>query len=323
MDGFMIVGVTGGTGFIGEKLVERHLQQGDSVRVLSRKPLRARVVGGGGELQGCLGDLTDEACDLSKFVSGLDLLYHCAGELIQPSRMHALHVEGTSRLVSAATGKVGNWVQLSSVGAYGPVASGVVTEESLAAPVGPYEITKTISDEIVTKGAEVGGFNCTILRPSNVYGPSMGNRSLFQMISMLDRGLFFFIGPPGALTNYIHVDNVVDALLLCGKSTGKGVRVYNLSDCCTLEYLIGCLSSSLERPAPRLRVPLQLARMMARALSKISWFPLTESRVSALTLRSKYSTERIEHELGYRHRVSIEDGMSELVGQWRENGRSN
>jgi nucleoside-diphosphate-sugar epimerase len=317
----MNVGITGGTGFIGEKLVERHLQQGDSVRILSRKPLRARVVGGG-KLQGCLGDLADEACNLSKFVSNLDLLYHCAGELTQPSRMRALHVEGTARLISAATGKVGNWVQLSSVGAYGPVASGVVTEERCTAPEGPYEISKTISDEIVTRAAEEGGFNCTILRPSNVYGPSMSNRSLFQMISMLDRGLFFFIGPPGALANYIHVDNVVDALLLCGRSKREGARVYNLSDCCTLEHLIGGLSGSLGRPAPRLRVPFQLARMMAKAASRISWLPLTESRVNALTLRACYSTERIERELGYMHRVSIEGGMNQLVGQWKENGRS-
>ena len=34
----MIVGVTGGTGFIGKSLILRHIQEGDGVRLLSRNP---------------------------------------------------------------------------------------------------------------------------------------------------------------------------------------------------------------------------------------------------------------------------------------------
>ena len=39
----MIVAITGGRGFIGERLVERHLQQGDQVRLLSRQTLSTRL----------------------------------------------------------------------------------------------------------------------------------------------------------------------------------------------------------------------------------------------------------------------------------------
>ena len=107
----MIIAITGGSGFIGKKLVDRHIQQGDQVRLLSRKsPLRSV------DVQYFLGDLSSSSVDLSDFVDSVDILYHCAGEVNNKSLMQELHVNGTQRLVDAAQGKIGRWVQLSSVG---------------------------------------------------------------------------------------------------------------------------------------------------------------------------------------------------------------
>jgi len=70
----MIVAITGGTGFIGQKLVSRHLAQGHEVRVLSRR----KAVEPGAKL--CSGDLSDTDA-LRAFVDAADILYHCAGEI--------------------------------------------------------------------------------------------------------------------------------------------------------------------------------------------------------------------------------------------------
>ncbi len=306
----MIIAITGGTGFIGKNLVLRHLAQGDEVRVLSRRPQGKS--GLPDAVQWHHGDLS-AARELQAFVDGADILYHCAGEIRDEARMRQVHIEGTQHLIHAAAGKIKRWVQLSSVGAYGQRRAGVVTELSELKPCGVYETTKVESDRLIQTAAREGAFEYSILRPSIVYGAEMGNRSLFGMIAMIDRGLFFFIGKPGASANYIHVDNVVEALLLCGAKPDANGQVYNLSDHCTMEHFVAAIAAALGKPTPRLRVPEWPIRQAARLLGKLPRFPLTLARVDALTGRAIYSTDKIGRELGYRHIVSMEAGLTELT----------
>jgi len=305
----MIVAITGGTGFIGRKLVLRHLAQGDEVRVLSR----STAVESG--VQWHHGDLA--TADLNAFVDGADVLYHCAGEILDEARMQQVHVEGTQRLIDVAAGRIGRWVQLSSVGAYGRQREGVVTEQTVLKPLGMYEVTKVESDKLVNAAASSGSFEHTILRPSNVYGADMSNQSLFGLIRAIQSGMFFFIGKPGASANYIHADNVVEALLLCGSSDEANGQVFNLSDQRSLEGFVAVISTALGRPMPNLRFPECPVRLSAKLLGSLPGFPLNEARVDALTMRAIYSTDKIEQELGYRHVIYMEEGVQELVKAWQ------
>ncbi len=312
----VIVATTGGTGFIGKKLVARLVERGDTVRLLTRSPIaveKSSLL----EIYKC-DLLTSGVEEIATVLDGVDVLYHCAGQLNNIHTMRALHVDATSKLVEAAADRIGRWVQLSSVGVYGPKIRGSVTEESILTPCGEYEATKTESDQIVVDAAEKGSFNCSILRPSNVYGAGMTNRSLYALIAMIQRGLFFFIGKPGASANYVHVDNVVEALLLCGTMPQAAEQVYNLSDHCTMEQFIGVIAQFLGKEIPHARVPELFIRSLAKLLGNLPGMPLTEARVDALSGHAIYSIEKIERELGYRHPVSMEDGLRELVGFWRE-----
>lgn len=184
----MIIAITGGSGFIGRRLVSRHLSRQDEVRVLTRRKTETRKL-----LRGVScweGDLTKKDT-LRSFVNGVDILYHCAGEIRDEQKMYAVHVEGTKNLSEAAAGRIRHWVQLSSVGAYGFCQRDVITEGMPPNPSGNYEMTKAISDHIVTDKASKDAFSYSILRPSIVYGPDMPNQSLFQMIAMIKKGLFF------------------------------------------------------------------------------------------------------------------------------------
>jgi nucleoside-diphosphate-sugar epimerase len=212
-------------------------------------------------------------------------------------------------------------VQLSSVGVYGPVHDGAVTEESALNPAGEYEITKTESDRIVIDGASRGGYSYAVLRPSNVFGAGMSNRSLFGMIAMIDRGLFFYIGKRGASANYIHVDNVAEGLIRCATMDAARNRIFNLSDHRTMEQFAGTIAGALGCTAPWLRIPAPVARMAAMALGRIPGFPLTLSRVDALMNRSQYPITCIRQELRYDHVTSMEDGVRELVKAYQQRSR--
>src|SRR3989344_6020117 len=309
----MRVAITGGTGFIGHRLAMFHLERGDRVRLLSRR----QATGFEGRADVFRADLADPNADLRSFVEGSDILYHCAGHLTEESHMHAVHVEGTRRLVKAATGRIGRWVQLSSVGAYGLRYDGVVREDTPEAPQGVYETTKAQGDVLVAAAAAEGAFEHASLRPSIIYGPEMTNRSLFQLIGMIARGLFFFIGPPGAIVNYVHVQGVVAALIACGTRAEARGRTYILSDDRSLEEAVRAIATALGRPAPRLRLPSGPVLLFAQLAGRIPGFPLSESRVRALTKRVKYGGSRIEKEVGYHHPVTLEQGLRELVECWR------
>ena len=309
------VAVTGASGFVGRLLVTQLIARGDTVRVLTRDRTRVNHLPPSVEVY--VGDLASGADVPAAFVDGSDVIYHCAGETNRPAAMRLVHIEGTRALVKAAANRVRHWVQLSSVGVYGPVRDGIVDENHALAPRGEYEVTKAESEQLVRLSADEGAFSCTVLRPSIVFGPGMPNRSLYQLISMVAGGMFFFIGQPGASANYIFVDNVVDALLACGTAVQAKGKVYNLSDYRTMEEFVGGISTSLRKTEPRLRLPEQPVRLLARFFGKFPGFPLTESRVNALTSRSRYSTNRIETEFGYSHRVSMEDGLRRLVDFWR------
>lgn len=310
----MLIAVTGGMGFIGRALVQAHIKRGDRVRVLSRRSQLHPALNGVALYRG---DLAAPVELLTPFVDGADILYHCAGEIQHPEKMHAVHVTGTQNLCAAASGRIGHWVQLSSVGTYGFHADGQITEDTQPNPAGTYEITKTLSDEEVMKASGRGAFSYSILRPSNVYAADMTNRHLFLMIEMIKRGRFFFIGRPGASANYIHVVNVADALMLCGSEPSSSGNVFNLSDYTTFEALVTMIADELGCHCPTLRLPERPVRWLSKAFGSLPGFPLTSSRINAMTTRCVYPIGKIQDELGYSHEVSMEEGIRELVRAWK------
>lgn len=313
---FVIVAITGGTGFIGRHLMARHAARGDQVRYLTR---RKAVEGIHGAIA-YVGSLNSSLNDLRRFVSGVDVLYHCAAELRDEAEMHKTNVLGTANLIAAAGGHIGRWVQLSSTGIYGNGRYGDIREETGINPGNAYERSKSESDQLVFAAAEKQNLQCVVLRPSNVYGTDMPNQSLFQLIRVIDKGVFFFIGAYGAVANYIHVENVVDALVLCGTAElPVNGRVYIVSDHRTLEDFVGIIAASLGKKKPQKRMPESLARFAVALNAFFPGFPLTPSRLNALTNRTVYRTNRIESELGYKNKISMEEGIGELVRSWKMN----
>ena len=316
----MRISVTGGTGFIGRRLVTAHLEKGDEVTVLTRKNLVNSKKG----LSHIKGDLLDKQLDFSAFVGNVDVLYHCAGELNDEELMPRLHVESTDQLIQGTlreaerSGKAIHWVQLSSVGAYGPSLGGasferVVTEETSIRPVGLYETTKTQSDELVMRANAHPLFSYSVLRPSNVFGADMPNNSLRQLGRIVGKGLFFYIGKANATATYVHVDDVVEAMILCGTNPHARGEIFNISNDCLLEEMIGAMGKTFGKTTPSIRVPEFLVRALVHSIGKIFPLPLSSSRIDVFVSRTQYPNEKLKRVLGFSPRISVVSSIGEVV----------
>jgi len=293
----MKIAITGGSGFIGRRLVNECIANGYEVRVLSRD--RKLDISG---VKIFYGDLSDPSCDFSMFVKDVDVLYHCAGEVVNKSLMHEIHVTGSGRLIKYAKNNVKLWIQLSSVGAYGNCQQEIISASSIEAPANIYEITKTKLDNLV----KVSGIPFVIIRPSIVFGLDMRNKSLFQLVAIIKKGLFFYIGRAGAIVNYVEVGDVVKAMILCGHNKHAIGNTYILSQNITIERMVESIRQALQVKSKLRRVPKWFIQIFVFLFTKIPGFPLTFSRVRALTGRCYYDSEKITSELDYRFASTLE-----------------
>jgi nucleoside-diphosphate-sugar epimerase len=305
------IAITGGRGFIGRKVVAVHLALGDYVRVLARgttDPSWGRDV----EIVSC--DLASPApAELERFTRSADVLYHCAAEHQDALRMSAVNVEGTRKLLAAAAGNIGRWVQLSSLGVYGPRRSGVVREDAPPAPVGAYETTKLAADQLVIDACKRTGMPWAMLRPGIVFGRGMPNDSMRAFLRAIRGGRFAFIGPPGAVLPYVHVDDVITALVLCAKDNRAVGEVFNLSEDCKVEEFVFEAARLLAAAPPNMRLPEFPVRVAAKALSWIPGVSLTTARVDALTRRVSYPVDKVMETLEFRFATGWRNGLREMV----------
>jgi nucleoside-diphosphate-sugar epimerase len=307
--------ITGASGFVGSCLLDMILPLGHKVTVLTRNkkaifPLDVTVI---------YGDIVSKDEALNDFLTDCDVLYHCAAEIQENTFMHSTHVDGTKNLLEVIThlkltsNKIIHWIQLSSVGVYGPQTKGLVKEDSSFNPVNEYEITKLKSDQLVVEAASLNLIKASILRPTNIYGLKMKNNSLLSLLIMINYGLFFYINK-NASTNYIHVKNVCHALyLLASTSNFHGSRIYILADCMPIANFVDVVCLALGRSNKFIEIPRFLSRVLYFTACRIPKFPLSQARFRALMSEAVYDAGLIEKDIGYNRIISARSGLAEIA----------
>lgn len=313
----MIALVLGASGFIGSKLVSRLLQQGVHVRLVTRSDKLA-YLSGNEKVEIINMDLLDHTELFDEIVIGCDVIFNCAGELKNKNIMKDLHVKVVEKMIEACQ-RVSlkfncsiHWVQLSSVGAYGKDNGRcrVVTEETVTNPHGEYEITKTDADNIIMSCGR--GVTWSILRPSNVYGPGMPNNSLRQLAKIISKRLFFYIGFHRAIATYVHVDDVVTALILCASDMRAKRQVFNISNDCYLDRVINAMASYYSVSTPRIRLPLSLVKCLVFIVSRFFSLPINQERINALVSRTTYPNSKIEAVLDFSPSKALDSNINDI-----------
>ena len=320
----MNVFVTGATGFIGSHLTLELLNRGFSVSVLTRNknaifPLGVKNI--------IVGDLLSIDSSVIASLENCDILFHCAGEIKSKSLMNDLHIGGTMQLLDLLAIKAPSmskrirWVQLSSVGVYGPAlpSSGkerLITENSPSLPKGIYEISKFKSDEMVEMAGLSRIIDYSILRPSNVIGSTMRPKYIYELIKAIHKRFFFYIGHRGAIATYVHVDDVVEALIQCAIKPEAVNQIFNISSDCTLESFVEEISCALGISPPKIRFSETFARNAEFFLSQFIRTPLTISRIDSLVSRTRYTSDKLIKTLGFKFSKPMPISIREIVNNY-------
>ena len=318
--------VTGGSGFIGGRLLRRLVADGWSVRALARSERSAAAVEEAGA-EAARGDLEDVDA-MRAGATGCDAAFHAAAfveEWGSRADFERGNVEGTRRVLEAARAAgVRRFVHVGTEAAI--LAGEPLVDVDETAPLRPdskalYSATKAQAEEVVRSAA---GIETVVVRPRLVWGP--GDTTVLPgLIEAVRSKKFSWIGGGEHRTSTTHVDNAVEGLVL-GAERGRPGEAYFVTDgepVVFRDFVTALLATQGVEPPDR-NAPRALAGGLAAA-AEGAWRllplrggpPVTRLAVWLSSLETTIDISKARGELGYEPVITREEGLAAL---WAEAG---
>ena len=315
--------VTGGTGFIGSRVVQRLRGRGDEVVALVRTPSKATdLVEAGVEL--VEGDLSDGDA-IRRGVEGCDAVFHIGAvykvgipKKEQPPMWDA-NVTGTERILDAAEAAgVQRIVYVSTGNVFGDT-KGKVVDETYERDVSGgflsyYDETKyrshALVKERIAKGAPI-----VIVQPGVVYGPG-DHSEVGNLIHQLETGKLRMRMFPDAGYNFVFVDDVADGIMLAYDKGRIGEAYLLGGQVGTMDDLYSATADALGKKPPKAAMPVALAKASAPlgpVIGPLMGFPPNMRelvRTSDVTIA--FRDDKARSELGYAGRP-LSEGIPQTV----------
>jgi len=299
---FVLIAVTGATGFVGRHITTVLARRGHAIRALVRSPLQAqRLEGLGVEL--VPGDLADAAA-LTALLRGANTVVHLVGIIVETGRasFHTVHVEGTRRVLEAARrAGVERFVHMSAVGA---------RDEPGATP---YHRTKWHAEELV----RASGLSHAVFRPSIISGPESAPIRTLARLHRWSPVVPVF-GDGRFPTQPVWAEDVALAFALAAEQSAlAGAFELGGPQVLTYEEFLLAIGRAARRPRPLVHVPLGLARAAAAALGLLgAAAPLTGDQLQMLVEGSATPANAIESVFGIQP-VAFEQGLNRYLAPSR------
>jgi len=315
--------VTGGSGFIGGRLIERLARDGWSVRALARSEASAETVRSRGA-EAVRGDLADPGA-LIAGARGADVTFHAAATVADFGPWEEFrrgNVEGTRNVLRASRAAgVPRFVHVGTeaVLLHGqPLYHADETYPLAFASKAFYSRSKALAEQAVLEEGR-DGLEAVVVRPRFVWGK--GDTTLLPvLVEGVRSGRFRWVGGGRHRTSITHVANVVEGLLLAAEK-GRPGGVYFVTDDEDVEFraFVTELLATQGVAAPEGSIPRLAARALAAA-GETAWRvlplrgapPLTRFASWVASLECTLDDSRARAELGYASVISREQGLAEL-----------
>jgi nucleoside-diphosphate-sugar epimerase len=317
--------VTGGSGFIGGRLIGRLTREGIRVKALARSDCSAAKAEAAGA-EPVRGDLDDEDA-MRAGAEGCKYAFHAAAKVEDwgdPADFERLNVEGTNRALRATRAAgVSRFVHVGTEAAL--LAGDPLVNVDESAPLRPdskslYPATKARAEQAVRRASRPG-FDAVVVRPRFVWGP--GDATVLpSIIDAVESGKFAFIGGGTHSTSTTHVDNCVEGLVLAADK-GRAGAAYFVTDGAPIVFRewIAKLLATQGIDVPDKSIPRPVAAAVAAAGEAAYRHlpglkgppPLTRMTYWVTGLECTLDDSAARRELGYVPVITREQGLDGLA----------
>jgi nucleoside-diphosphate-sugar epimerase len=313
--------VTGGTGFIGNRLVKQLVDAGHEVVAIARNPAKAVALRSMG-VDLWAGDITDRE-SMRVPMTGVDGVFHVAAwnkvGVRDKSQAYSVNVDGT-RNVLGLMKELGirKGVYTSTLTVFSDT-HGELADESYSFSgdhLSVYDRTKSIAHYHVAEPMISGGLPLVIVLPGQVYGP--GDTS-----SLRDTLVRFFkhqlpMLPVGTELTWAHVDDVARAHVLAMEKGTPGQTYIIAGPRHSIIEAMEMVSQISGMPAPRIHVSPRVMKAMAGTMGVLEKVVPVPGQFTEEFLRVNAGVTYIgdnakaRRELGYSPRP-LTEGLTETL----------
>jgi UDP-glucose 4-epimerase len=263
--------VTGGSGFIGRRVVKTLLECGAEVTVADRQPFPDGIVDD--EFRTVLGDLSDPEVAARALDPGTDAVVHLAAltsvlrSVEDPAGTYDVNVAVTANLLELARRhEVETFLLASTNAVVGNVGRAVITEQTPMRPLTPYGATKAAAEMLLSSYSAAYGMAGCALRFANVYGPGMKAKDRIVprlMRAARDGHGVQVYGDGTQARDLVHVDDIVAGILLAWRASCRGPLILGAGEPVTVNDIIAAARAITGAPIPVEYVPAKQGEMPA------------------------------------------------------------
>jgi nucleoside-diphosphate-sugar epimerase len=307
--------ITGGGGFLGSHICERLVADNELTVFTnaSRDALRYTRLGEHPHLKYVQGDILDKA-RLAESARGAELVIHLAAiagvsnYYEHPVKTMRTNVLGTSNLLEVALEiRPELFVNFSSSEVYGPSTSGadeadVTVQGEVKVSRWTYSVSKLAGEHLCFAFHREHGLPVVSLRPFNIYGPRQVGEGAVQIFSRLAlRNERITVHNDGRqIRSWCYVDDLVDGLVLCLARKQAVGEVFNIGNPWQTVTVLSLAEKIVEACGSRSEIVLA------------SHHPEGDVRVRVPSI------EKAERILGFRPKVSLDEGLPRTVAWYRD-----
>lgn len=313
--------VTGGTGFIGSRLVDQLVEAGHQVVAIVREPSKAgRLKSIGVDV--FAGDITDRE-SMREPMTGADGVFHVAAWYKVGARdrtqAYSVNVDGT-RNVLGLMKELGirKGVYTSTLGVFSDT-HGRLADESYrysGEHLSVYDRTKSIAHYQVAEPLVRGGLPLVIVQPGLVYGPGDTSSLRETLVRFFNHRLPAL--PAGTEFSWAHVDDVARGHILAMEKGKPGETYIIAGPRHSMIEAMDIVARISGRPAPRIHVPPRVMRAFAGTMGVVEKVLPLPGELTGEFLRINAGVTYIgdntkaRRELGYEPRP-LAEGMTETL----------
>lgn len=305
----MKIAITGGTGFVGQRLQSLLQEAGHECVIVDPRHTPAPV------------DILDLPA-LTKAFAGCEAVYHLAAEhrddVTPKSRYYEVNVRGARHVCAAADANgIKRIVFTSSFAVYG-LDRGTPDEQTRPDPFNDYGQSKLEAEQIFNDWiAHRKDNRLTIVRPVVVFGE--GNRgNVHNLIQQVASGRFLMIGDGRNRKSIAYVGNVAAFLIHCLSSDAHH-EVYNYADSpdYSMNELMDVICKHLHMKRPSLHLPLPLglgAGYTFDVLARVTGrkFPVSAVRVRKFCADTTCNANKARRG-GFVPPFTLEEGLARMI----------